>query len=104
MHWRFLADGRATRDDIKRAHPDWSDSYDFLTLLDHASLAAMPAEAMTKLQAQMAAADPVRDGPRRRAAIVCNDELSRAMLAFWRRSLSSSASVSPSFRRSFIAL
>lgn len=66
-----------------RAHTHWSDSYDFLTLLDHASLAAMPAEAMTKLQAQMAAADPVRDGPRRRAAIVCNDKLSRAMLAYW---------------------
>ena len=66
-----------------RAHPDWSDQYDFLTLLDQASLAAMPAEAMTQLQERMAEADPVRDGLRRRAAIVCDDELSRAMLTYW---------------------
>ncbi|OLF72211.1 hypothetical protein AWH62_10205 [Maricaulis sp. W15] len=66
-----------------RAHPDWSDQYDFLTLLTNAYLAELPAEALTQLQEDMAKADPVTQGPRRRAAIVCDDELSRAMLTYW---------------------
>ncbi|WP_291842856.1 hypothetical protein [Maricaulis sp.] len=66
-----------------RSHPDWSDRYDFLTLLSNASLAQLPADAMTRLQVQMADADPVNKGPRRRAAIVYDDDLSRAMLTYW---------------------
>ncbi len=66
-----------------RAHEGWSDHYDFMTILTRASLSAMPGPAMTELQTRMAKADPVKSGPRRRAAIVCNDELSHAMLAFW---------------------
>ncbi len=66
-----------------RAHPGWSDRYNFLTRLDNASLSALSAKAMSALQAHMAAADPVTSGPRRRAAIVCADALSRAMLTYW---------------------
>lgn len=68
-----------------RAHEGWSDRYNFLTLLTQASLSEMSASAMADLQTRMSKADPVQAGPRRRAAIVCNDELSRAVLVFWER-------------------
>ncbi|WP_421922588.1 STAS/SEC14 domain-containing protein [Maricaulis maris] len=71
-----------------RAHEAWSDEYDFLTLLTRTSLSEMSASAMADLQARMAKADPVTTGPRRRAAIVCDDKLSRAMLAFWEKTSS----------------
>ncbi|MAK64062.1 MAG: hypothetical protein CMF75_04860 [Maricaulis sp.] len=68
---------RSARDDQA-----WSDEYRFLTILENASLARMDTGAINDLMLGM---QDEALGPRKRpqAAIVCNDLLSRGLLAFW---------------------
>ena len=66
-----------------RSDPQWSDNYDFLTILDHLSLSDMSADAMIKLMTKMREGDTATPDHTRRGAIVCNDPFSRAMLTYW---------------------
>ncbi|WP_417487925.1 hypothetical protein [Maricaulis sp.] len=85
----YRISGQVTADALMDAFADarsndgWSDDFNALTLLQNASLSTMPAEAMTELRTRMAAVNPVTDKPTRRAAIVCADKLSKAMLTYW---------------------
>jgi hypothetical protein len=66
-----------------RQDPRWSDDYDFLTVLDHVSLGDMTPEAMRRMMTSMRDNDTARPSFKRRGAIVCNDPLSQALLAYW---------------------
>ena len=68
---------RAARDDA-----GWAEEMCFLTVLENASLAHMDTQAINELMIGM---QDETLGPRKRpqAAIVCNDQLSRGLLAFW---------------------
>jgi len=66
-----------------RERPEWSDEYDFLTVLDHVSLSDIRAEAITWMMTTMEENDHARPSHKRRAAIVCNDPFSKATLTYW---------------------
>jgi len=66
-----------------RERAEWSDEYDFLTVLDHVSLSDIRAEAITWMMNTMAAHDLATPSHKRRAAIVCNDPFSKATLTYW---------------------
>lgn len=66
-----------------RSQPEWSDDYDFLTVLDKVSLSEIRADAMTGLMDTMKEHDDAQPSHVRRAAIVCNDPFSKATLTYW---------------------
>ena len=66
-----------------RERAEWSDDYDFLTVLDHVSLSDIRAEAITWMMSTMEAHDDATPSHQRRAAIVCNDPFSKATLTYW---------------------
>ncbi len=73
----LLALFRAARNDEA-----WTADVRFLTVLENASLAHMDTQAINELMLGM---QDESLGPKKRprAAIVCNDQLSRGLLAFW---------------------
>lgn len=68
-----------------RQHPGWSESYDYLSVLEHVRLGDMSPEMMGELAQRMLERDVPLPSHNRRSAIVCNDPLSHAIIAFWQR-------------------
>ncbi|MHA6287017.1 hypothetical protein [Maricaulis sp. CAU 1757] len=67
-------------------HPDWSDDYDYLTLVGQADLGHFTPPELERLLRGLAASDrPRTDGRPKRAAIVCPDWLAQALLHYWER-------------------
>lgn len=67
-----------------RADPRWSNNYNFLTVMTHARLADVSADDAAGLVRDLAELDTAReDGKRKRAAVVCTDELATALLVFY---------------------
>ncbi len=83
-----------------RADPRWSNEYDFLTLFIDASLADVTPDDASALVESFATLDtPRADGLRKRAGIVCSDEMAAGLLVYYEvRSDSARASIERYFR------
>tara|TARA_R110000868_G_scaffold98607_1_gene271460 strand:- start:14419 stop:14847 length:429 start_codon:yes stop_codon:yes gene_type:complete len=69
----------AARDD-----PRWSNDYDFLTIMTDANLAELSVDATSNHIHRLAELDtPRSDGRRKRAAVVCSDELAAGLLVYY---------------------
>ncbi|WP_176780334.1 hypothetical protein [Maricaulis salignorans] len=67
-----------------RADAGWSNDYNFLTIITNASLADVSADDTATLVHQLAELDtPRADGKRKRAAVVCSDEMAAGLLVYY---------------------
>ncbi|WP_417494448.1 hypothetical protein [Maricaulis sp.] len=67
-----------------RADPAWSNEYDFLTIFVDASLSDVTPDDASALIESFATLDtPRADGLRKRAGIVCTDEMAAGLLTYY---------------------
>ena len=84
MSGQLTADSMINIVRAARADPRWSNDYDFLTVMTHAQLGDISVEETAALVRNLAALDsPRADGRRKRAAVVCTDEMAAGLLVYY---------------------